>query len=461
MGASSSNYLEWNIDNKWSSQEWKSGDMLEARTVRPVSGQPAGSFTQHTDKFVIDDDDMDSDTATHSNLFSKITIIPEQSEWPFSRRFNARQRQTFFDLVNVYVFNIGNICIHGKNYSENLHSVKNRENSHFKADVRHIWKNWNNQMRFVECPKSAGMILNGNNYLWSMMKKSSVSHTRSFTYFQILYYASLERWNGPQHQILLGNSSWIGSKIHHNIELWTHLTENRWNSSGIFSRIHYIAARPRSPKAHEQMGEPEQFQGRSIFMSMLNDIMWRIKDNATECIANSTLMSVFAKRFPARRCSFLGPGSETKRSVFYLQRKTTKKIGSSRWMDDQIRRKRTPSSPSHESIVSRNAQKQRRWKIIYTLLCRWSDTIETVFRTIISVNQLSIYGAVSDLCEECSNCRTRTRRPVLAEQSDPFFAPASLLMKTPTPSDCSSCARRSIAEVPRTSGKAITTESCD
>ena len=36
MGASSSNYSEWNIDEKWSSQEWKSYEMLEARTVRPV-----------------------------------------------------------------------------------------------------------------------------------------------------------------------------------------------------------------------------------------------------------------------------------------------------------------------------------------------------------------------------------------------------------------------------------------
>ena len=66
MGASSSNNSEWNIDEKWSSQEWKSGEMLEARTVRPVSGQPPGSFTQHTDRFVIDDDD--SNTATESDL---------------------------------------------------------------------------------------------------------------------------------------------------------------------------------------------------------------------------------------------------------------------------------------------------------------------------------------------------------------------------------------------------------
>ena len=50
------------------------------------------------------------------------------------------------------------------------------------------------------------------------------------------------------------------------------------------------------------------------------------------------------------------------------------------------------------------------------------------------MNQLSIYGAVSDLCDEYSAYQTRTGRPVLAGQSDPLFEPASLLMTTPTPS---------------------------
>ena len=46
----------------------KSGEMLEARTGSLVSEQPAGLFTQHTDRFVIDDDDMDSNTVTESEL---------------------------------------------------------------------------------------------------------------------------------------------------------------------------------------------------------------------------------------------------------------------------------------------------------------------------------------------------------------------------------------------------------
>ena len=40
-------------------------------------------------------------------------------------------------------------------------------------------------------------------------------------------------------------------------------------------------------------------------------------------------------------------------------------------------------------------------------------TNETVCRAIISVNQLSIYGEVSDLCDECKSCHVRTGRLVL------------------------------------------------
>ena len=65
-------------------------------------------------------------------------------------------------------------------------------------------------------------------------------------------------------------------------------------------------------KFMSKMGAPEQFQGRFIFLSMFNDIIWGYEDNETECIANSTLMSQFGKRFPAGRWSFLGPGSEKK-----------------------------------------------------------------------------------------------------------------------------------------------------
>ena len=86
------------------------------------------------------------------------------------------------------------------------------------------------------------------------------------------------------------------------------------------------------------------------------------------------------------------------------------------------------------SPLSRGTLKSKEGGKLSIHFCAHGDTIETVFRTIISVNQPSIYGAVSDLCEEYGSCRTRKGRLVVAKQSDPHFAPADLLVTTPTPS---------------------------
>ena len=71
MDAYSSNYSEWNTDEKWSSQEWKSDELIEVRTGRLVNEQPPGLFAQHTDRFVIDDDDVDSNTVAESDISLK------------------------------------------------------------------------------------------------------------------------------------------------------------------------------------------------------------------------------------------------------------------------------------------------------------------------------------------------------------------------------------------------------
>ena len=50
-------------------------------------------------------------------------------------------------------------------------------------------------------------------------------------------------------------------------------------------------------KFMSKMGERGRFQGRIIFMSMFNDIIWRTKDNEQECIANATLVFICKKDF--------------------------------------------------------------------------------------------------------------------------------------------------------------------
>ena len=85
--------------------------------------------------------------------------------------------------------------------------------------------------------------------------------------------------------------------------------EFEWN---IFPGFSTLELDREVQKFMSKMGEPEQVQRRIVFMSTFNDIVWGYKDSETECSANSTIVSPFAKRFPAGRWSFLGPGSEKK-----------------------------------------------------------------------------------------------------------------------------------------------------
>ena len=59
----SSSYSEWNIDKTWSFQEWKSDQLMDIRTERPVVS------SQHTDQFVIEDDETESEMSLGSRSF--------------------------------------------------------------------------------------------------------------------------------------------------------------------------------------------------------------------------------------------------------------------------------------------------------------------------------------------------------------------------------------------------------
>ena len=77
------------------------------------------------------------------------------------------------------------------------------------------------------------------------------------------------------------------------------------------------------------------------------------------------------------------------------------------------------------STVPKNAQKQRRWKIIYTLLCWWWYHWNCFSH--------NYFCWSAQHLRRSHRCPTRTVRPVLAGQSDPLFEPAKLLIMTPRP----------------------------
>ena len=78
----------------------------------------------------------------------------------------------------------------GKNYSENLHSIKNTGNNLTMKQMLDISEKL--IVRQSDEIYGVGKILHGSDYLWSVLKKSSVSRAQRFTYFQIQCYA-LER----------------------------------------------------------------------------------------------------------------------------------------------------------------------------------------------------------------------------------------------------------------------------
>ena len=150
----------------------------------------------------------------------------------------------------------------GKDYSENLHSIKNTGNDLTLKQMFDISEKLivGQADGIFECHKSTGKIFHGDNYLWLMMKKSPVYRMQRFMYFQKLCLS----WKGesePYIQCCLGRTIELVQKIHHNTDLWTQLTESRWNSSGIFPRIHHIAAHQQSPRVHEQNERPSTIPG--------------------------------------------------------------------------------------------------------------------------------------------------------------------------------------------------------
>ena len=170
-------------------------------------------------------------------------------------------------------------------------------------------------------------------------------------------------------------------------------------------------------------------------MSMFDDISWRSKDNKKECEANAPLVSLYAKRCGAGQWSFLGPGSEKK----WYSKSEDSPQGDWDRIAEQM--KLTFAESTHPvframSPLSRGTLKKSNGGGKLSIHnCANLETITIVFRTITSVNQLSLYGAVAEKCEECDSCHDRTGRLVVEGQSNPSLVPSVVNTNIPLTDD--------------------------
>ena len=89
--------------------------------------------------------------------------------------------------------------------------------------------------------------------------------------------------------------------------------------------------------------------------------------------------------------------------------------------------------PRYEPIVQRSTQKQGTWKLSVHYAADL-ETIETIFRIIVSAYQLSLHGAIAEICDEYESLHERTGRPVVMGQTSSTLALS--VIKTKVLLDC-------------------------
>ena len=129
-----------------------------------------------------------------------------------------------------------------------------------------------------------------------------------------------------------------------------------------------------------------------------------------KCVTNAKVVSLYAKRFGAGQWSFIGPGSEKK------WHSTEEDSPQGIW--DNIAEKMLLEFVESGCPIFRAttplSRGQLRSKGHGKLLIHFAATqasIETVFCTINSANQLSLHGAVAEMCEEYESLHDRSGQP--------------------------------------------------
>ena len=274
------------------------------------------------------------------------------------------------------------------------------------------------------------------------MNKSSVLSAQKSTSFQILY-CVLVRYTRTPYRTMQGKQrlGWFKtSPEHRNFDrIDGEPMDFEWN---IFPGFNTLQLSQEVKSLLLRLGEtPENFTGRILIMSMFNEISRGSRDNEKECESNARFVSLSAKRFGAGQWSFFGPGSEKK---WYSISADSPQGEWDRMAEKMMLEFGESGHPIFRATtpLSRGRLRSKGHGKLSIHYCADPGTIETVFRTITFVNQLRLYGPVSDLCEECETFHDRTGQPVVGGQSS-----SSLLLsviKTEVPLDCDDRARKDL-----------------
>ena len=188
----------------------------------------------------------------------------------------------------------------------------------------------------------------------------------------------------------------------------------QWISSGIFSQD---TIRCRSVWIGKQFTAEIRWDTRSFQWKYLSS--WLVKkDISCRSSAHNEVYVLF--KCHSRYCvlvrgqwRFIGLGSNQK-VVLDQWRQSTRRMQPYGGEDDvRIGGKRLSNFPCYKSIVSEVDSKAKVMENCrYTMQPIWKR-LRLLFRKIVSANQLSLYGAVAEMCEEYETLRDISGQPVV------------------------------------------------
>ena len=166
------------------------------------------------------------------------------------------QCKTFYDLVNVYVFDIASICVHGK---ELLRQFKFHQKKQVKIYFKQMFE-ISEKLTLEQSDEIFGVSqISWESSPWKQLSLVNDEEVISLSHAQVYVFSDSVLCLGKMNQSPISNTVWERQLERFKDSITIQNTgHNRRRTDGIrveyFPRILNIGACPRSPKIHEQNG---------------------------------------------------------------------------------------------------------------------------------------------------------------------------------------------------------------
>ena len=289
---------------------------MEDRTGQPVV------IAQHTDRFIIESDETNSYTEAESGLSLGSRSFLHRVNDKVRKRQNQSSKDATKDsdkhsvIWRIFLSSTLQASVFmGKNYTENLHSIKNTGKDLILKQMFDI----SEKLITEQSDEIYGVnTINWEDSSWNFLsligdeEVISLLHTKDYVFSDSVLCLGKMNENPQSNYAWEDRLTWFKRSPEYRAldKIDGEPMEFEWHIFPGFTTLHLC------DKAQELLSKlsvtPEKITGRIIFLSMFNDISWGSEDNEKECESSAQLVSLYAKRFSAGQWSLLGPGSEKK-----------------------------------------------------------------------------------------------------------------------------------------------------